>query len=182
MSEDSDINTKFKTLYDVAFHEYKDECERSKRIDEKVGRIFTVLNIFIVLAITAVTKNEYWTNFKTHNIFFQTFEIFILILFFSFLFFAWSKLLSAMQDNEIKKIELNHQLEDLVYEDEKNANYLYWTIYRTYRRSLEQNTVHMNLRSKTIEDSLKDLKKAFWCFVSFIFILFLTLLKSIVES
>ena len=57
MSENSDINTKFKTLYDVAFHEYKDECERSKRIDEKVGRIFTVLNIFIVLAITAVTMN-----------------------------------------------------------------------------------------------------------------------------
>lgn len=182
MSDNFDSDVKFKTLYDVALHEYKDECERSKRIDEKVGRIFTVLNIFIVLAITAVTKNEYWNIFKTHNIFFQLFEIIVLIIFFIFLFCAWSKLLSAMQDNEIKKLELNHQLEDLIYDDEKNAKFLYWTLYKTYRRSLEQNTVHMNSRSKTIEIALKDLKKAFWCFICFISILFLTLINSTLGS
>ena len=61
-----ELATKFKTLYEIAFHKYKDECDRSKRIEEKVGRIFTVLNIFIVLAVTAITKNEYWSSFKNH--------------------------------------------------------------------------------------------------------------------
>lgn len=177
-----ELATKFKTLYEIAFHEYKDECERSKRIEEKVGRIFTVLNIFIVLAVTAITKNEYWNSFKNHYLIFQIFEIIILLLFFSLLFFAWSKLLSVMQDAKVKKLELNHELEDVIYDDEQNPNHLYWKLYKTYRSSIEQNTVEMNLRSKIIEDALKDLKKAFWCFISFIFILFLTLLKTTVES
>ena len=45
---------KYKVLFELATQEYKAELERSKSIEDKVSKLFTILNILLSLSSVAV--------------------------------------------------------------------------------------------------------------------------------
>lgn len=174
-----DDSTKYKLLYEMIFHEYKTEIDRSQAIDEKVTKFFTVLNILLSLLIALLTRPIYWESFVEINLFFKVVNILSAMLLFGFLAAAWFDLFKQLRIRKVTRLELglNNDFENIVYDDDKDINYLYFKAYRTCQESISENAKISNKAYLALENTWYYIKYGFGSFCIFIFFLFLTLLQ-----
>ena len=181
--EDSakDSEMKYQVLYDIVFHEYKTEIERSKSIDEKVTKLFTVLNILITIIVALLTRSIYWEYLGEANIILKILNILAMIIMFNFLAKAWFSLFKHLKSRRVKKLEigLGNDFEDIVYDDSKNVSFLYFKAYKTYQKSILENASISNDSYQALEESWQSIKVGFSLFCIFMFVLFLNLLQGV---
>ena len=174
-----DSSAKYKILYEIIFHEYKTEINRSEAIDEKVTKFFTVLNILLTLLIALLTRPIYWESFTHINILLKVVSILSIMFLFYFLASAWLDLFKHLRSRKVTKLELglNNEFEDIVYDDDKDINFLYFKAYKTYQEAIWENAKISNISYQSLENTWHSIKYGFGSFCLFIFFLFLTLLQ-----
>lgn len=159
---------KYKLLFDVAFHEYKSEIERAKSVEDKVNKLFTVLNILMTVFIALLLRQDFWLLLKKLNNFFQFLEFMLMAVIFGYLAMAWYELFKNLKTRKVVKLELETDYEDIVYDDSKDVNYLYWKLYKTYKSAIVENSILSNEYHQSLTDAWKYIKTLFIAFCLFI--------------
>lgn len=175
---------KYKVLFELATQEYKAELERSKAVEDKVNKLFTILNILFTLFVALLTNKFIWDIMKQVDIFFKILEIILAMFIFYFLTNAWLKLFQNLQNRFVKKLELkpDNVYEEFAFDELQNVNRIYWKVYLTYQESISSNEEESNNRYQSLEVARKYIKKAFYTFCFFAFTLFLTfILKGLLK-
>lgn len=132
---------KFKLLYELSNAEYKDELERSDKINVRATHIFTVLNVAFPLLVGVVLRDEFWRSLKDFNYFVIGVLCFLVLAIFSCLISAWYRLFEIFRNRKVRKIDLVNggEFEDVVYDDNKDLNYLYWKLHKTFQALIKEN-------------------------------------------
>ena len=166
---------KYKVLFELATQEYKAELERSKSIEDKVSKLFTILNILLSLFIALLTNKYIWEAIKDVLIFFKILEIFLIMFIFYYLITAWLEIFQNLQNRFVEKLKLepNNPYEEFAFDDLENVNRIYWKVYLTYQESISANEKDSNTRYQSLELARKYIKKALYLFCIFVYTLFL---------
>lgn len=178
MNDDVD---KFKFLYELISAEYKDEIERSRKVEEKAMRLFTFLNIIFALLASIVLKYDFWKELKEVNTMIVGFIVFLSILIFLLLIDAWRVLFKSLKNKKVKKLvlEQDNEFEDIVYDDNKGMEFLYWRAYKNCQSAIEYNRNSSNELYYSLDIAQNWIKQAFTLLCVFLFVLFLCYLKRV---
>lgn len=178
MNDDVD---KFKFLYELISAEYKDEIERSRKVEEKAMRLFTFLNIIFALLASIVLKYDFWKELKEVNTMIVGFLVFLSILIFLLLIDAWRVLFKSLKNKKVKKLvlEQDNEFEDIVYDDSKGMEFLYWRAYKNCQSAIEYNRNSSNELYHSLDIAQNWIKQAFTLLCVFLFVLFLCYLKRV---
>lgn len=176
-----DDENKFKLLYELIYAEYNSEIARSKKVEEKAVRLFTVLNIIFPLLLTVILKYQFWKELQSINVLITSVLIFLFVVIFCSLIFAWFELFKNLRNKKIAKIDLtkDNEFEDIVYDDSKDMSYLYWKIYKTCQKAIEDNKLNSNELYQSLEKAQDWIKRAFSLFCIFLLILFFCYLHKV---
>lgn len=151
---------KFKLLYEITYSEYKDELDRIKSIEDKTGRLFTLLNLTVTLFVTFLTNKLVASFYSKLVIGSQALLVVLVLGIFITVILAWFELFKNLNNKKYKRLELkaNNVFEDIAYDDSKDINYFYWQAYKTLQKAIEENGKFADESFKSLSSALEYLK------------------------
>lgn len=177
-------SAKFEFLYHLIKAEYQSEIERIQKIDERAMRLFAVLSVIFPLLANIVLRYEFWKSLKELDSWIFAFLIGLMISIFLALMSAWYELFKNLRNKKIEKIDFGYHnvFEDIVYDDSKNMQFLYWQTYKTCQMALMRNLEEANRYYQSLEIAQDWIKRAFTLFCVFLFTLFLCYLYRMIDQ
>lgn len=171
---------KFKLLYEIAYAEYKEELDRIKSIEDKAGKIFTLLNLSVTLLVTFLT-NKLVANFYNNLVILsQGILTGLVILMFITVILAWFELFKNLTNKKYKRLDLkaNNTFEDIAYDDSKDINYFYWQAYKNLQKAVDENSKFADSSFTSLSSALDFLKYASIIFCVILVFLYIAFLNS----
>lgn len=177
-STDDNFNSKkfesAKLYFQVAQDEYRDELNRSQRLDEKVGRLLNFIN-FLLIGLVALCTTSFTLDFyKDLSNGLRFFSVSLVLALSASIGVAWFLLVQASGFTKVSKVVIDDQLSSWSHSDDPIL--LYRTLGDEYKYAIQSSEQALKLtKEKPIAGSILFLKLAVVLFFTFFILMFLVI-------